>query len=223
MASQRPSLSLLPALLGACLATGCISYTLDRIPKVGQLPEPRPPAERPSVTWRLASVSGSDFQANSPEMPSFGMNKLSDEFGGSLLRTGLFRRVDEADDKRKADLQLEVVMTISANDTLIFASACTLFVIPTWRTVQFDLSVEARHADGRWQRYHFEDEVRDVHWLPLILGMSFAPWGDAYNKVRQNLYDTLLVHLAQDGFLVRSAGLEEVDEAAQPGPAEPAR
>ena len=46
------------------------------------------------------------------------------------------------------------------------------------------------------------DDVRgDVHWLPLLRGMSFAPWGDACADVRENLYETLLDRLHADGFL----------------------
>ncbi|HZM01184.1 MAG TPA: hypothetical protein VFD43_13135, partial [Planctomycetota bacterium] len=100
-----------------------------------------------------------------------------------------------------ADLQLDFVLLVDANDMIVFASGFTLFVIPSWRTVDFHLIVEARAADGRWKRYELSDSARDWHWLPLILGMSFAPWGSAYSDITQNLYRTLLVRLHEDGFL----------------------
>jgi hypothetical protein len=63
-----------------------------------------------------------------------------------------------------------------------------------------------RASDGRWQRYRFADSARDVHWLPLLLVMSWWPWGEVYRDVRVNLYDHLLEALQRDGFLALPAG-----------------
>jgi hypothetical protein len=40
-----------------------------------------------------------------------------------------------------------------------------------------------------------------ANWLPMILVMSFRPWGEAYGEVRTNLFQTLVQRLQEDGML----------------------
>jgi|GEM_PF-3761975 len=192
-----------PALCAGLLALGpgCISYTLDRLPRADDLPPPPAPTERPTVSYTVRMVSGSTFEGDSPEFPEFSPGRLEQEFPAELARCGWFRTVQDNKEGVTADLQLDVVLVSRGNDVLLLASAMLFFIIPTWRTVEFDLTAEVRAADGRWKRYQLQDASRDVHWLPLLLVMSFAPWGDAYAEVRENLYRTLLVQLHADGFL----------------------
>jgi hypothetical protein len=185
---------------------GCISYALDRLPPAGELPAPIDPPHRPSVSYTVRSSTGSDYQFSfgnhsDGNHSEWGLRDASNEFGNALSLSGQFRSVEPTTPESKADLQLDAVLVVDANDVIMVASACLLFVIPTWRTVTFDLVVEARAADGRWKRYELTDQARDINWLPFILGMSFAPWGGAYAGVRDNLYSTLLQRLHEDGFL----------------------
>lgn len=191
--------------LAACLAAltlpGCISYALDRVPPADPLPAPIDPTRRPTVSYSIHSTVGSDYQFSGSSSAEWGLRDASNEFSNALTLSGQFRTVEPIKEDAHADLELEVVLTVDANDVILVASTVTLFIIPTWRTVTFDLTVEARAADGRWQRYELSDGARDIQWLPLILGMSFAPWGSAYAGVRENLYQTLLLQLHADGFL----------------------
>jgi hypothetical protein len=195
----RLALPLLAGLL--VLGPGCISYAVHRIPHAEALPAPPAPDQRPTVSYSVRMVPGSELQGTSGEFPEVSTGRLAQEFPAALARCGWFRTVQEAKDGVATDVSLDAVLVVRGNDVVMIASAMLAFIIPTWRTVEFDLTVEARAADGRWQRYHLQDAARDVHWLPLLLGMSFAPWGDAYADVRENLYRTLLAQLHADGFL----------------------
>lgn len=191
----------LAAALAALALPGCISYTLDRLPPAGELPAPIDPARRPTVSYTVRTATGSDYQVSGEGGGAWGLRSGVNEVATLLASSGQFRTVEEAKPETHADLHLEIVLVVDTNDVILIAGACTFFVIPTWRTVDFSLVVEARAADGRWKRYDLSDAARDINWLPLILGMSFAPWGTAYAEVRENLYRTLLLRLAEDGFL----------------------
>ena len=193
-----------PLLLATLLALalpGCISYGLDRLPPAGELPAPLDPPLRPSVSYTVSPSVGSDYQISGGGGGEWGLRDAADELANALTISGQFRSVEPAADGVKTDLTLDVALVVDANDVILAASAVTLFIIPTWRTVTFDLVAEARASDGRWKRYRLSDAARDINWLPFILGMSFAPWGGAYADVRDNLYATLLQHLHEDGFL----------------------
>ena len=194
-------------LVASSVLSGCISYGLDRLPPAVGLPAPIAPERRPSVAYAIHSATGSDYQfAIRGEV--WGLRDASAELGNALTTSGQFRSVVALVEgtQSDADLDLDVVLVVDANDVIMAASACLLFVIPTWRTVTFDLVAEARAKDGRWRRYELSDAARDINWLPLVLGMSFAPWGGAYSEVRDNLYATLLQRLHEDGFLAPVGG-----------------
>ncbi|MBM3984747.1 MAG: hypothetical protein FJ296_03500 [Planctomycetes bacterium] len=207
------------------LPGGCISYPLDLLPAAGPLPAPPAPDQRVSVDLMVRMLPGTDLQSASGDFPELLPVDPDAELSGVLTRTGWFREVrlredpprtkggdkeqDGDDDTAKpapADLELDVVLTTRANGVVMLASACLLFVIPTWRTVEFELVAEVRARDGRWQRYSYADSARDVHWIPLLLVMSWWPWGESYRDLRVNLYDHLLLDLQRDGFLARPAG-----------------
>jgi hypothetical protein len=168
------------------------------------LPVELDPQRRPTVAYSARAIGGTDFQARDGGSPLV-IGSLAPELSDALVASGQFRTVTplsaDAPSGEPADLQLDFVLVVDANDVILLASACTFFLIPTWRTVEFELVVEARARDGRWKRYVLTDAARDLHWLPLLLGMSFAPWGSAYSGVTANLYRTLLVRLHEDGFL----------------------
>ncbi len=222
--SRLPRTALLVAL---ALLGGCISYRLDRLPAADPLPTPPAPDQRVSVDLLVRMLPGTDLQSASGDFPELLPVDPDAELSGVLTRTGWFREVrlredlprrkggDEAQDgdgdaaevaPAPADLELDVVLTTRANGVVMLASACLLFIVPTWRTVDFELVAEARARDGRWQRYRFADSARDVHWIPLLLVMSWWPWGESYRDVRVNLYDNLLLELQRDGFLARPTG-----------------
>jgi hypothetical protein len=207
------------------LSGGCISYRLDLLPAAGPLPAPPAPDQRVSVDLLVRMLPGTDLQSASGDFPELLPVDPDAELSGVLTRTGWFREVRlRADPSRRkggdkeqdgdgaaaeaapADLELDVVLTTRANGMVMLASACLLFIVPTWRTVDFELVAEARARDGRWQRYRFADSARDVHWIPLLLVMSWWPWGESYRDVRVNLYDHLLLELQRDGFLARPTG-----------------
>jgi len=194
-----------------------------------KLPAPPAPDERVSVDLLVRMLPGTDLQSASGDFPELLPVDPDTELSGVLTRTGWFRevRLREAPSRKvaggqgrdaaaegdaardgpaPADLELDVVLTTRANGVVLLASACLLFIVPTWRTVEFELVAEARARDGRWQRYHYADSARDMHWIPLLLVMSWWPWGESYRDVRVNLYDHLLLELQRDGFLARPAG-----------------
>jgi hypothetical protein len=223
--SRLPRTALLAAM--ALLPGGCISYRLDLLPAAVPLPAPPAPGQRVSVDLLVRMLPGTDLQSASGDFPELLPVDPDVELAGVLTRTGWFREVrlreepsrkgngateqgaagdGDAAKPAPADLELDVVLTTRANGVVMLASASLLFIVPTWRTVDFELVAEARARDGRWQRYRFADSARDVHWIPLLLVMSWWPWGESYRDVRVNLYDHLLLELQRDGFLARPAG-----------------
>ncbi len=191
------------------VTTGCISYGLQQIPRVERLPPPPAPDERPSLACLVRSMPGSIFGSSSAQATATGVGAepMTDEVLAALAATGWFRSVRRADAgplaDSAADLQLDVVVSAQANDAVMFAGAMLAFMIPTWRTTTFELTAEVRASDGAWRQYHLQDAARDVHWLPLILVMSFQPWGGVYGEIRDNLYRTLVARMHADGLLRR--------------------
>jgi hypothetical protein len=168
------------------------------------VPAPLPPGQRPALTYSIRLRPGSDFQAMAEDGNTIGFLDVRNELAGTLEETGWFSSVTQREaGQDPADLHLDVQLVVTANDVILFASGMTLFIIPTWRTVTFDLSAEVQASDGRWHRYEFADQARDLYWVPFLLGMSFAPWGGVYVDVRENLYRSLLLALHEDGLLVK--------------------
>jgi hypothetical protein len=200
----RPGL-FVALLLIAAAPPACISYAVERLPVVDSLPPPPAPEDRPSLTYTVRPVSSLGMNGTAGGFPDFNPERLNEEIPAVLAATGWFRSIEPAKDGEEGDLQLDLVLQSSGNDMIMVASACLLFIIPTWRTVTFDLTAEVRAKDGRWKRYQYEDEARDIYWLPLVLGMSFAPWGQVYPELRENMVRTLVLDLHTDGFLVRPA------------------
>jgi hypothetical protein len=185
-----------------CLGlTGCMSYRLELLPPVADLPAPSPPEQRVTTSYSMLTLAGSDYQFTNTETQPWGKRSAGNDLAGVLTATGLFRSVEAAGENVTADLHLDCVLTVRANDIVLVAATITLFVIPTWRTTTYELTVEARRMDGTWKRYTLVDATRDIHWLPMLLVMSFRPWGEAYAEVRTNLYRTLVQRLHEDGML----------------------
>jgi len=196
----------LGAVLLAAGAPGCISYRLDRLPEAPSLPIPALSDSRPSLVYTVLSTAGSDFTNSSGGFPEMNMTTPADELNAMLQRTALFRSVQPGGEGKDADLQLNVVLTVQGNDIVVLVSMCTLTLIPMWRTVTWDLTAEVRARDGKLHRYDMQDAARDIFWLPIVLGMSFRPWGEAYGEVRENMYRTLLVRMQADGLLAPAGG-----------------
>jgi len=204
-----------------CCCPACISYRLDRLPTATPLPSPPAPDQRVSLELAVHILPGTDMQSSSGDFPELLPVDADSELAGVLTRTGWFRDVrvkgaqkPPSGEKAEAaatpapapaDLSLDVVLTTRANGVVLIASACMLFIVPTWRTVEYEVVAEVRAADGRWKRYRFADAARDAHWIPLALVMSWWPWAEVYRDVRVNLYDHLLEALQRDGFLARPA------------------
>jgi hypothetical protein len=190
----------LAVLLSLGLA-GCISYRLDLLAPVESLPPPPPPEQRVAATYSMQTLAGSDYQFTTVESLPWGRKFAGKDLGSVLTATGWFRTVLPAGEGVTGDLHLDCVLSVQANDIVLVAATLTLFVIPTWRTTSYELTVEARRSDGTWKRYVLADATRDIHWLPMILVMSFRPWGEAYGEVRTNLFQTLVQRLQEDGML----------------------
>ena len=207
--------SLLVVTLLAAGLPGCMSYRLDLLPQIDQLPAPPAPDQRPTLAYVLRVAPGGELGPGNGNITTAILGSGGDEIGAGLLRSGWFRSVDSKAPDKPADLELDIVLTSSANDIIPIVSACLLYIVPTWRTVTFDLSVEARARDGRWRRYEYVDAARDVNWLPLVLVMSVNPWGEVYPEVRANMIRHLVRDLHDDGFLA--------PPAPAPEPAAPAK
>jgi hypothetical protein len=199
---------------------GCMTWRLDLLPEIAALPEPPPPEERPTLFCDVHSVPG-DRQGPIDEILDVTVGADADTIAADFVRSGFFRSVTTKPAGEPADLQLDIVLTASGNDIIPIVSACMLYVIPTWRTVTFDLTAEVRARDGRWQRYNFVDAARDVNWLPLVLIMSFNPWGEDYPDVRSNMIRHLVMQMRTDGFLALPPASPEPQAAASVPPAEP--
>jgi hypothetical protein len=181
---------------------GCISYRLDRLAVVDTLPSPPPPDQRPSLTYDIRLRPGSDFQTMAQDSKEMGFVDMSNELAGTLAESGWFASVTPLDEGGEhGDVHIDVQLTVTANDAILVAAGLTLFVIPTWRTVTFDMAAEVQTADGRWRRFGFVDAARDVYWLPILLGMSFAPWGGVYVDIRENLYRNLVAGMHAEGLM----------------------
>lgn len=196
------------ALLTAGTA-GCISYRLDQLPEAPSLPIPSLSDSRPSLVYTLTATAGTDLMntgANNNGFPEMDLTTPTDELSAMLQRSAQFRSVQKAGEGREGDVQLDVVLTVEGNDVVVLVSAVTFTLIPMWRTVTWELTAEARARDGRLHRYEMQDAARDIFWLPIILGMSIRPWGEAYHEVRDNMYRTLLARMHADGLLGPASG-----------------
>jgi hypothetical protein len=214
------------ALAAAVGLPGCISYRLDELPPAPPLPEPAITDQRPSLLFTVTAVMGADLADSGNTFPEMDLTTPADEMSAMLQRSGYFRSVQPAAEDRTGDVRINAVLSVDGNDVVVLVSMCTLTLIPMWRTVTWELTAEVRGPDGHTHRYTMQDSARDIFWLPIILGMSMRPWGEAYGEVRDNMFRTLLARMHADGLLAPVAtppkGAAPAVPAAPTAPAVPA-
>lgn len=79
-------------------------------------------------------------------------------------------------------------------------SAGTLYVIPTWRTLETRISVDVK-KNMNLKSYDIKDHMTLVNWLPLIVGFPFANPNTAENETILNVFLTLLSNMKKDNIL----------------------
>jgi len=81
-----------------------------------------------------------------------------------------------------------------------YLSSFTLHMIPSWREVNVWLVAQVQ--SGSYQKtYQFRDSMKVTNWLPLAIAMPFrTSIANQEAEMSHNLYRTLLLQIASDGF-----------------------
>jgi hypothetical protein len=83
---------------------------------------------------------------------------------------------------------------------LSLATHFSLFLIPSWRDIKINITATVQNYEEE-QVYNISDSMRKSQWLPLIFLMPFSTSVAAQeNDMNQNLYRSLFLQIARDGF-----------------------
>lgn len=76
----------------------------------------------------------------------------------------------------------------------------SLFIIPSWREVRVEIIAQVQSGVSQ-KSYQLDDSMSITNWLPFAVAMPFLPTSSEQEiAMSQNLYRTLLLQIARDGF-----------------------
>ena len=131
------------------------------------------------------------------------------------LHEGHFRRAliaskccEIAASRQQADIIVEGVAAANYKPWMLLPgmiSAGTVFIIPSWDTRRYDITIQVRPAQGRTWQYTLSEANTYVNWLPLIAVSILPPYWFYYDLAEPsallNLYNNLFFQMKKDGAL----------------------
>jgi len=107
------------------------------------------------------------------------------------------------EDPREADIVVTGTVHDENSSAALFPAALTgasLYMIPSWVTSKVHISVEAKSGDVS-RLYDLDDSMTMVQWLPMILAFPFSNPFTAEKQTIENVYNTLVLRMKNDGLL----------------------
>jgi len=85
-----------------------------------------------------------------------------------------------------------------------FISGFSMLTIPGGASDNYTLTATASTSSGRSRKYVLDDGVTTVFWLPMIFAMPFSHPAKVVPEVQENMFETLVERMAQDGVIPRN-------------------
>ena len=180
--------------LGGCAA----SFQGHRIPVVHNLQPPAAGATKPSVSLAL-HVSAGKKQGPAPDFMSGELDMLHQVLD-VFEQSGQFSRVS-AGGEGDLNVAIDVLVARKGSIPLAVLSIATLFIIPTSWTEEYRATATVTPAGGTSRSYALANTVTTRGgWLMLPVSV-FADTIRVTEKTRQNLWNTIILRMQQDGLL----------------------
>lgn len=184
----RHTLLISSLLAASTLLQGCAGFKANKLPAVADASLQTSNTSKTKVfsSWRVEP-------AHSPSVHK----KRFDE---ALLGSNCCVLVDKAED---AELLIDGVFYDHNSPTTLlfgFITGATMFVVPSWHTINVHVSAEAKRGEQRFN-YEVADSITMVMWLPMFLAQPFANPIDGEREVTENTYKSLVLKMKNDGLL----------------------
>jgi len=180
MKTKQRSLLALSTSIAALLLGGCAGFKGHNLPKANNL-SPKSQTEAKTKCYTECKVA-----------------TVKTSFDEALLSSNRFTLVESP---KEADV---VVRLTSYNERPVgippFLSGLTFMILPCWFTDVTHVGAEVRRGSLS-QTYNIKDSSTIMIWPPLILAAPFAPPLKVAREVSENVYQTLVSKIEQDGFL----------------------
>ncbi len=187
------------------LASGCMSYRLHRVKDLGPLPKVAEGTSKVHATYQALRVyqvlsDGLLIGTSGPPTPALQTGEDL-RLARVLDECGYFYSFVAAPAGGDLHLTVELVISVPEYNSWNDLNFFSVRLIPMWRTETYDLKVEARRRDGVTRTYQLRDQLRVVHWMPLLFAAPFAGFQKPAHKMEENLYRAVVRKLVDDGML----------------------
>ncbi len=197
----------------ALFATGCAMFPGNRIPPAGPY---KPLPEGSTKSRAVYSFSaGADFMG-AIEQEGEGRVFLQSEFTDVFYQSGYFDTLSSGGD---GDMVIRARLVDSATPLAMcpaFLTGLSLYLIPSWVTDVYDVTVTVVPRDGKERFYQYTDSVKFVQWLPMMFAFPTHDPVSVSKDVRVNLWKTVVIKMRDDGLFSIPVVKNAADAPQQP-------
>jgi hypothetical protein len=191
--------TVLVAISCALTLAGCAaSFQGHKVPVVRSLQAPPADARKPGISVAL-HVSAEKTKWPAPDYMQGELDMLH-QLQDVFEKSGQFSHVS-AGGQSDVNVAIDVLVVRRGSTPLAVLSIATLFIIPTSWTEEYRVTATVTPAGGASRTYALTNTVTTSGgWLMLPVSF-FADHAIVTEKVRSNLWKTLIVKMQQDGLL----------------------
>lgn len=187
----------LSLLIASLSLSGCAIFRANDLPEVGSLPAPSATTPKPAAGYAFATnVAMGDKRPQHENARAI----QEAEFVAVLRESGYFATVEKGSGK---DMNIAVELLETGDPAALvgaFITGLSLYTIPSWATIDFEVACKVTTTDGRSREYKLKDTATMVQWLPMLVVFPFKPFSEI-EDLRKNLYKSLIIKMRQDGLL----------------------
>lgn len=177
--------------------SGCAIFRANDLPEVGTLPAPSAATPKPAAGYAFSTSIAMGSKRPQHENARAAQEA---EFVAVLRESGYFARVEKGSGK---DMNIAVELLETGDPAAMAGAVITglsLYTIPSWATIDFEVVCKVTTTDGRSREYKLKDTATLVQWLPMLVVFPFKSFSEI-EDLRKNLYKNLIVKMRQDGLL----------------------
>jgi hypothetical protein len=210
---KRPSIALAGFVVMALFATGCAMFPGNMIPPAGPY---KPLPEGATKSRAVYTFSAGFDMLGSVEQEGEARVLLQSEFTDAFYQSGYFDTLSSGGD---GDMIIRARLVNSGTPLALCPAVLTglsLYVIPSWVTDLYEVTVTVVPRDGKERFYQYSDSSKLVQWLPMIFAFPTHDPVSVSKEVRINIWKTVAIKMRDDGLFSLPAVKNAVDTPQQP-------
>lgn len=180
----------------ALFATGCAMFPGNRIPPAGPY---KTLPEGATKSRAVYTFSAGIELFGSMEQEGEGRVLLQTEFTDAFYQSGYF---DTFSSGGEGDMVIRARLVDSGTPLAMcpaFLTGLSLYLIPSWATDLYDVTVTVVPRDGKERVYQCSDSVKLVQWLPMMFAFPTHDPVSVSKDVRVNIWKTVVIKMRDDG------------------------